>query len=77
MRCPYCQDLANRVIDSRLGRDGAEIEGMRRALLSLHETPEGEALAADLRILRFSPADEEAISEARRLHRGGENDTGP
>ena len=29
MRCPYCSDEANRVIDSRLGRDGAEIRRRR------------------------------------------------
>ncbi len=29
MRCPYCSDLTNRVIDSRLGRDGDEIRRRR------------------------------------------------
>lgn len=29
MRCPYCSDDASRVIDSRLGRDGAEIRRRR------------------------------------------------
>ncbi len=29
MRCPYCSDLTNRVIDSRLGRDGEEIRRRR------------------------------------------------
>lgn len=29
MRCPYCQDSSNRVIDSRLGRDGEEIRRRR------------------------------------------------
>ena len=29
MRCPYCSDPANRVIDSRLGRDGTEIRRRR------------------------------------------------
>lgn len=29
MRCPYCSDPANRVIDSRLGRDGSEIRRRR------------------------------------------------
>jgi transcriptional repressor NrdR len=29
MRCPFCSDLANRVIDSRLARDGAEIRRRR------------------------------------------------
>jgi transcriptional repressor NrdR len=29
VRCPYCSDEANRVIDSRLGRDGAEIRRRR------------------------------------------------
>jgi transcriptional repressor NrdR len=29
VRCPYCSDLANRVIDSRLGRDGEEIRRRR------------------------------------------------
>ena len=29
MRCPYCQDSRNRVIDSRLGRDGEEIRRRR------------------------------------------------
>lgn len=32
MRCPYCSDSANRVIDSRLGRDGAEIRRRRECL---------------------------------------------
>lgn len=32
MRCPYCTDLANRVIDSRLGRDGAEIRRRRECM---------------------------------------------
>ena len=32
MRCPYCSDAANRVIDSRLGRDGAEIRRRRECL---------------------------------------------
>jgi transcriptional repressor NrdR len=29
VRCPYCSDSANRVIDSRLGRDGTEIRRRR------------------------------------------------
>ena len=29
MRCPYCADSTNRVIDSRLGRDGTEIRRRR------------------------------------------------
>lgn len=29
MRCPYCGDEANRVIDSRLGREGSEIRRRR------------------------------------------------
>ena len=29
MRCPYCSDPANRVIDSRLARDGSEIRRRR------------------------------------------------
>ena len=32
MRCPYCADSANRVIDSRIGRDGAEIRRRRECL---------------------------------------------
>ncbi len=32
MRCPYCSDEANRVIDSRLGRDGNEIRRRRECL---------------------------------------------
>ena len=32
MRCPYCSDPSNRVIDSRLGRDGAEIRRRRECL---------------------------------------------
>lgn len=32
MRCPYCSDAANRVIDSRLGRDGSEIRRRRECL---------------------------------------------
>ena len=32
MRCPYCSDEANRVIDSRLGRDGTEIRRRRECL---------------------------------------------
>lgn len=32
MRCPYCSDSANRVIDSRLGRDGSEIRRRRECL---------------------------------------------
>lgn len=32
MRCPYCADLTNRVIDSRLGREGAEIRRRRECL---------------------------------------------
>jgi len=32
VRCPYCSDAANRVIDSRLGRDGAEIRRRRECL---------------------------------------------
>ncbi|HXV35987.1 MAG TPA: transcriptional regulator NrdR [Myxococcota bacterium] len=32
MRCPYCFDSANRVIDSRLGRDGSEIRRRRECL---------------------------------------------
>jgi transcriptional repressor NrdR len=32
VRCPYCSDEANRVIDSRLGRDGAEIRRRRECL---------------------------------------------
>ena len=32
MRCPYCTDSANRVIDSREGRDGTEIRRRRECL---------------------------------------------
>jgi transcriptional repressor NrdR len=32
VRCPYCSDSANRVIDSRLGRDGTEIRRRRECL---------------------------------------------
>ena len=32
MRCPYCADSSNRVIDSRLGRDGSEIRRRRECL---------------------------------------------
>ncbi len=32
MRCPYCSDPANKVIDSRLGRDGEEIRRRRECL---------------------------------------------
>jgi transcriptional repressor NrdR len=32
MRCPYCSDPGNRVIDSRLGRDGTEIRRRRQCL---------------------------------------------
>ena len=32
MRCPYCSDESNRVIDSRLGRDGSEIRRRRECL---------------------------------------------
>lgn len=32
MRCPYCADPSNRVIDSRLGRDGEEIRRRRECL---------------------------------------------
>jgi len=32
VRCPYCADEANRVIDSRLGRDGTEIRRRRECL---------------------------------------------
>ena len=32
MRCPYCADSTNRVIDSRLGRDGSEIRRRRECL---------------------------------------------
>lgn len=32
MRCPYCSDPTNRVIDSRLGRDGGEIRRRRECL---------------------------------------------
>ena len=30
MRCPYCSDPTNRVIDSRLGREGMEIRRRRK-----------------------------------------------
>ncbi len=32
MRCPYCSDSANRVIDSRLGRERSEIRRRRECL---------------------------------------------
>jgi len=32
VRCPYCFDATNRVIDSRLGRDGNEIRRRRECL---------------------------------------------
>src|SRR5688572_5116428 len=32
VRCPYCTDSSNRVIDSRLGRDGSEIRRRRECL---------------------------------------------
>ena len=32
MRCPYCFDATNRVIDSRLGRDGSEIRRRRECI---------------------------------------------
>jgi len=32
VRCPYCADSTNRVIDSRLGRDGSEIRRRRECV---------------------------------------------
>jgi transcriptional repressor NrdR len=32
VRCPYCADSSNKVIDSRLGRDGTEIRRRRECL---------------------------------------------
>ena len=32
VRCPYCSDPSNKVIDSRLGRDGSEIRRRRECL---------------------------------------------
>jgi len=32
VRCPYCSDFANRVIDSRLARDGSEIRRRRECV---------------------------------------------
>jgi transcriptional repressor NrdR len=32
VRCPYCSEATNRVIDSRLGRDGSEIRRRRECL---------------------------------------------
>jgi len=32
VRCPYCSDSSNKVIDSRLGRDGSEIRRRRECL---------------------------------------------
>jgi len=32
VRCPYCADSSNKVIDSRLGRDGSEIRRRRECL---------------------------------------------
>jgi len=32
VRCPYCSDAVNKVIDSRLGREGAEIRRRRECL---------------------------------------------
>jgi len=32
VRCPYCSDPSNKVIDSRLGRDGTEIRRRRECL---------------------------------------------
>ena len=32
MRCPFCSDAANRVIDSRLGREGNEIRRRRECI---------------------------------------------
>ena len=32
MRCPYCSDVTNRVVDSRLGRDGSEIRRRRECI---------------------------------------------
>jgi transcriptional repressor NrdR len=32
VRCPFCNDAVNKVIDSRLGRDGAEIRRRRECL---------------------------------------------
>jgi transcriptional repressor NrdR len=32
VRCPFCSDAVNKVIDSRLGRDGAEIRRRRECL---------------------------------------------
>ncbi len=32
MRCPYCADATNRVIDSRIGKDGAEIRRRRECV---------------------------------------------
>lgn len=32
MRCPFCSDVANRVIDSRLGRENTEIRRRRECI---------------------------------------------
>jgi hypothetical protein len=55
----------------RAARPEEEIADLRRALLSLHRTPEGAELAADMRMTRYVPPDEAAIDAARTLYGGG------
>lgn len=56
----------------RVGRPPGEREDLRRALLALHRSPEGAAIAADLRLTRFMPPDAEGLARARKLYRGPE-----
>ena len=73
MRCPFCGDESNRVIDSRLGRDGTEIRRRRE------EYDRGKLRAGIQHACSKRPISENAIERLldrleRRLQEGNERE---
>jgi transcriptional repressor NrdR len=72
MKCPYCQSLENRVVDSRLARDGRAIR-RRRACASCngrfttYEIPEETLLDVRKRDGQTEPFDAEKLLRSVRL----------
>ena len=72
MRCPYCSDSANRVIDSRLGRERSEIRRRRECLecgrrFTTRERIDGETgPVPGARLLQKPLSLEKLLAEVRR-----------
>lgn len=72
MKCPYCQSLENRVVDSRLARDGRAIRRRRacggcNGRFTTYEVPEETLIDVKKRDGQTEPFDPEKLLRSVRL----------